>query len=122
MIGEPRNVCLQCGETREVVKAKGYTCATLSGYETVEVDEEWDQHHWRDWSDSELDRIGVSPHRRGENRRTSWVNMEFVVRESICDQQGHVYPEDTDDADSLYFGEPKDLCVRCYTRTGGSNE
>lgn len=121
MTREPRSVCLQCGETREAVKANGYTCATLSGYETVEVDEEWDRHHWRDWSDSELDRIGVSPHRRDENRRTVWRDMEFVVLQSICDQQGHVY-ESTDDPDSYHFGVPKDLCIRCYTRTGEAEQ
>lgn len=122
MIGEPRNVCLQCGETREAVKANGYTCATLSGYETVEVDEEWDQHHWRDWSDSELDRIGVSPHRREENRRTGWADMEFVALLSICDRQGHVYPESADDPDSFCYGIPKDLCIRCFTRKGGTEQ
>jgi hypothetical protein len=122
MSGAPRNVCLQCGETREAVKANGYSCATLSGYETVEVDQEWERHHWRDWSDSELDRMGVSPHRRAENRRTLSWDMEFVVLQSICDQQEHVYSEDAGDPDSYHFGVPKDLCIRCYTRTGETGQ
>ena len=83
MSGEPKDVCLQCGECRAAVAEHGYSCATLTGYETVEADETWERHHWRDWSDQELASVGISPHRWGENRRTLWQELEFEIARSI---------------------------------------
>lgn len=101
------DACLQCGESRESVKRNKYFCATLTGYETVEVQDEWERHHWRDWSDAELRGMGIEPHLWNANRRTHIYNLEFVIAESHCYREGHREP------DPEYSG--KDHCPVCWT-------
>lgn len=51
--------CLHCDQTRAVVKANGYYCATV-GHDW-ECQEEWPRHRWADWTDKELAGMGVLP-------------------------------------------------------------
>lgn len=100
--------CLQCGESREAVKAERLYCATLTGYETPEVDEEWERHHWRDWSDAELERMGIHPTLREANRRTLAQDLQFVRGQSVClTREQHVI-------DTTDMGPPDYVCVVCW--------
>ena len=100
------NTCLQCEQSREAVRRNRYFCATVSGYWVVETDEEWDQHHWRDWSDAELRRLKIEPSLWNANRRTPWRDLEFAILESICMRNGHIEPD-------LEMSGP-DHCPRCW--------
>lgn len=115
-MSEPKDVCLQCNQTRTQVKAEGTYCATTTGYEVVETQDEWDRHHWCDWTDAEFRRMGIKPRFWDEHRRTNIYDLELVMQESYCDDHGHVGPTNTQDPESFYYGVPGDLCVRCYTR------
>lgn len=98
--------CLQCHESKESVKANKYFCATVSGYEYREVDQEWDKHHWRDWSDAELRSFGIHPDLWDANRRTDHDSLQYVWMESECMREGHREPE-------LEWSGP-DRCPRCF--------
>lgn len=100
--------CLQCHESKEAVKANKYFCATMSGYEYREVDQEWEKHHWRDWSDSELKEFGIHPDLWNANRRTDYDSLQYVWMESQCLRKGHVELDPDDD-----FYTPN-RCERCF--------
>jgi hypothetical protein len=80
---------------------------TVSGYETPEIQDEWERHHYRDWSDSELSREGLHPDQFDEYRRAHIYTLEFPAREAWCRQEGH-FPID------LEYSGP-DICPGCYT-------
>ena len=107
--GRAENVCLQCGESRESVRANEYICATVSGYEYREVDQEWERHHWRDWSDAELRRLGITEWRWNRARRMLAADLEWERIESICDREGHKEASGEFAADF-----PRGRCVRCF--------
>lgn len=100
------DTCLQCGQTRAEVKANNTYCATVTGYEVVETLDEWDRHHWRDWSDKELERHGLDPSMWDANRRTGIYDLEWPARESHCLLNGHREPNPE------WFGA--DICPVCY--------
>lgn len=102
------DTCLQCGEARAVVKANGYSCATLTGYETVEADEVWERHHWRDWSDAELQRMGIHPTLWKDNRRTDVQDLHLVHGQSACIRRERHVIDTTD------MGPPDNVCVCCW--------
>ena len=106
-MGLPTNVCLQCEESREAVKAEKLFCGLVGGYEYREVYAEWDKHHWRDWTDAELKDAGLTPSRWNANRRTSVTDLEWPARESWCEVEGH-FPI------NLEHSGP-DRCPWCYT-------
>lgn len=110
--------CLQCGQTREEVKKYGTFCATLSGYEAVEGQDEWDRHHWRDWSNAELKRFGIHPSLWEANRRTGIYSLEGPIRTSSCMKNGHTYPKPWHPPMPgwLLDALPKDVCTTCYTQ------
>ena len=116
-MSEPKDTCLQCGQSREEVKRNDTYCATVTGYEVVEGLDEWDRHHWRDWSDADLKRHGIHPSLWAEHRRTGIYDLEFPARESHCMANGHTYPRPWHppmhrDLLDMY---PADLCLVCYT-------
>lgn len=117
MSGLPKDVCLQCGQSRAQVAHEGTFCATVSGYETVETLDEWERHHWSDWSDSELAAWGIKPHMWDENRRTNIYDLEFPASASYCEDHGHAFPTGTDDPSNMDYGLPTTLCLRCWTDT-----
>lgn len=100
------DTCLQCHQTRYEVRTNNTYCSTVSGYEYVEVDDEWERHHWRDWSDAELRNMDIHPNFWDRNRRTPIQDLEYVWMESKCFEEGHV-PED------LNYAGP-DRCPRCF--------
>lgn len=113
----PKDTCLQCGKTRE--EAKDYwnqPCATATGYEVIEGLDEWDRHHWRDWSDTELKRHGLHPSLWDANRRTDIYNLEFPARESHCIDHGHTYPKPWHPPMHKWLLDalPPDICTVCY--------
>lgn len=105
-MSEAIDTCLQCGQSRAEVKANDTYCATVTGYETIETLDEWDRHHWRDWSDAELKRHGLDPSKWNAHRRTGIYDLEWPARESHCLRVGHTEP----DAD--WAGV--DVCPVCY--------
>lgn len=102
----PKDTCLQCGQSREEVRANDTYCATVSGYEYEEVDAEWDRHHWRDWSDAEL-RGYILPEFFEQHRRDSMQDLGYAP----CDhtERGHMYPE----RDDPEWGLKVDQCMEC---------
>lgn len=81
----PKDTCLQCGQTRAQAKIEGPYCVASSGHEAVETEDEWDRHHWRDWSDAEFRHMGINPHLWDEHRRTNIYDLDNVIGESYCD-------------------------------------
>lgn len=71
----PVDTCLQCGCTRQQVKDENLVCGILGGYEYREVEVEFDKHHWRDWSNTELSRYGIKPAAYEKYRRASWADL-----------------------------------------------
>lgn len=107
----PENTCLQCDKTREEVKDYfNSPCATATGYEVVETLDEWDRHHWRDWSAMELNRMGIHASFYENNKRTNIYDLEFVIMQSICLKEGHVPGRGND-----HFEAPEYVCMRCYS-------
>lgn len=99
----PVGTCLQCHQSRKEVKANNTYCATVDYF--GECQEEWERHHWRDWSDAELRQIRVLPEFMGLYRRTSIEDLQFVD----CSHQGREHtPWDGDD------GPPPYICVGCW--------
>lgn len=114
-----KDTCLQCGQTREEVKREGTFCATITGYEVIETKDEWERHHWRDWSDAELKAQGIHPSLWDANRRADIYDLEWDARASLCMERGHRYfhwhPPMHLDRLSLH---PPNVCTVCYeTRT-----
>lgn len=108
---EPTDTCLQCSQSRKTVKRDGTYCATVSGYEYTEIQDEWPRHHWRDWSDKELSEAGIHPSLWGQNRRTNIYNLEIAACASSCMENGHVYP---DPADKFFIEGTQNYCMRCW--------
>lgn len=88
-MAEPR--CLHCDQTRAQIKANQTICGTVSGYEYVELDEEWPRHHWNDWTNKRLARFGIRPEAFERHRRTQITQFQWAA----CDDtvQGHHYPK-----------------------------
>lgn len=115
--------CLQCGQTKALVKREGTYCATVEGYEYVETRDEWERHHWRDWSNTELERHGLHPSLWDENRRTNVYDLEFPARASHCMENGHTYPKPWHPPMAKWKLDafPADLCMCCYEQTGSQH-
>jgi len=101
--------CLQCGETKASIKAQGIiACCTMSVGEYAEVNDEWPQHRWKDWTDTELSRAGVMPeaferHRRTDASTFQWISCIDTVR-------GHIIADKSSDLDfASYIGQ----CILC---------
>ena len=95
--------CLQCGQTREQVKANGTYCATVDHY--GECQDGWPRHRWRDWSDAELARLRILPEFMELYRRTDVDDFQFID----CEHQGREHkPWDEPD------GPPEWVCVGCW--------
>lgn len=103
----PVGTCLQCGQTKEEVKANNTICGIEGGYEYVELLEEWAKHHWRDWSDKELNSTAVSPEFHHLYRRVMASSFEWIV----CEHStfGHsIMKEDEPD-----YGVKAGACFKC---------
>lgn len=103
----PKDTCLQCEQTREEVKRNDTICGIEGGYECIELIAEWDRHHWRDWSDTELLSFGILPKFFDQHRRDSASSMECAPCEHT--KYGHSYAGPTD----IDLGIPADECIRC---------
>lgn len=111
----PVDTCLQCGETRAVVKANNYYCATVDYY--GECQEEWARHRWADWTDTELARINILPEHMNKYRRINGADFQFID----CTHRGRDHtPWDGNPDD----GPPPYVCIGCWadTREGQTNE
>lgn len=116
--------CLQCGQTKYQVKRERTFCATVTGHEVVETQDEWSRHHWRDWSDAELTKHGIHPSLWDENRRTNVYDLEFPARVSHCMENGHTHPKPWRPPMAAWKLDafPADLCLVCYTQTGKTQQ
>lgn len=107
----PIDTCLQCGKTREEVKDYyNSPCATASYGETVEGLDDWDRHHWRDWSNKTLLAIGIFPEYFAEYRREDYYALPYAACEHT--KRGHAYPL-KDDAE---WGLSVNECLDCGHR------
>lgn len=119
-MSRPEDVCLQCGQSRVEVKVNGTFCATVTGYEVIETLDDWDRHHWRDWSDAELRRHGIDPSLWEQHRRTDIYDLEWPERKSHCMKNGHTYPRlwHPPMHKWLMDAHPPNRCVICYETKG----
>ena len=105
--------CLHCHQTKAQVKANKTFCATVDYY--GDCMDAWPQHRWKDWSDKELNALGVLPEHYGKYRRCNVHDFNLID----CTHQGiqhHTLPDD----DYL----PDYVCVRCWAdarETGNPN-
>ena len=104
---EPVGTCLQCGQTREQVKANDTICGIEGGYEYVELVAEWPKHHWRDWSDKELDGAKIRPEFWDRYRRASVSYFEWTA----CEHStfGHRIMDEDRDEYLIKAGQ----CIKC---------
>src|SRR5690606_22983548 len=114
MSAVPKDRCLQCGKSREQVKNYfDSPCATASGYEVVEGLDDWERHHWRDWSDAELRRSGIKPEFFNEHRRDDWYDLPYAPCEHTG--RGHSFPE-RDEYFEKWLMEERGVCRACGKR------
>lgn len=108
--------CLQCGERRSKVRAESLFCCTISGYETPEVDQEWERHRWRDWTDRQLDAAGIKPEVFDKHRRTLAGHLQWVDCDDL--RRGHVLA----DAESVaaMFADREGQCIACGHQVEGA--
>lgn len=103
--------CLQCGKSREQVKDYyDSRCATATYGETVEGLDDWDRHHWRNWSNKSLLGAGILPQYFDEHRRDDVYSLQYAPCEHT--KWGHTYPKGNE-AD---WGLSTDQCVHCGHR------
>jgi hypothetical protein len=104
--------CLQCGETRGAIKAGvrangAHYCVTLTGYETVEIDQEWDRHRFRPWGNTALKTAGIAKHAYAKHRLSDIDALQWAACEDTI--RGHaVLPYDEPD-----FGTVAGQCISC---------
>lgn len=110
MSGLPVDVCLQCEQSRAEVKANDTICGIEGGYEYKEIEAECPRHHWRDWSDKELDLSWILPERYGDYRRARLVDLQYAPCEDT--RGGHLYPLEDDPEWGISVGQ----CVECGKR------
>ncbi|MSS84512.1 hypothetical protein FYJ24_06985 [Actinomycetaceae bacterium WB03_NA08] len=110
----PVGTCLQCDQSRETVKSEKTYCATVTGYECVETQDEWPRHHWRDWSDKELSGAGLHPSLWDQHRRTNIYDLEWPARTSRCMEKGHIYPDLTNTENREFYRGMEHVCMCCY--------
>lgn len=103
--------CLHCDETKASLKREGIAlCGIVSGYYEPELTDEWPRHRWADWTDRELDRMGIRPEAYDKHRRTLILHMEWVGCEDT--KRGHV-PSDGSAEDFEFLGVRKGQCIAC---------
>jgi hypothetical protein len=100
---------LQCGQARSTVRAERLFCCTLSRGEVTEIDQEWEHHRWRDWTDTDLDRAGIKPAAYDKHRRTDigvlpWVDCDDTKR-------GHVAADE--EAVAAMWVDRVGQCISC---------
>lgn len=107
----PVVTCLQCGESRDAVKAGRNYCVVMEGYETPEVAHEWAHHRWADWTDAELERFGVKPEAYERHRRDDALTFQWVA----CDDtlRGHVYATSVEADDLELLNMKPGRCFLC---------
>lgn len=106
---DPNQECLQCGETRAVVKTNGYICGIMGGGEYNELVEDWPTHRWADWNDKALASAGIKSEAFHKHRRTSFTDLQWVA----CDDtvRGHILA--TAETDYEFFGARIGQCITC---------
>ncbi len=111
------DTCLQCGKSREQVKDYyDSPCATATYGETVEGLDDWDRHHWRDWSNKSLLAAGILPEHFEDHRRDDVYSLPYAPCEHT--KWGHRYPEQ----DEPDFGFTTDRCVHCGETKGTADD
>jgi hypothetical protein len=101
--------CLQCGQKRSTVRAESLYCCTISGYETPEVDQEWDRHRWKDWSDRELDRYGVKASAYAKHRKTDFGVLPWID----CDDTKRGHSPADEEAVGAMWADRVGQCLWC---------
>lgn len=109
MSGLPKDVCLQCEQSRAEVKAKNTICGIEEGYEYRELVAEWPRHHWRDWPDKALAGAGIIPERYEDYRRSPGMTLQYAACEDTV--RGHVLA--TNERDYEDFGAHIGQCIAC---------
>lgn len=97
------DTCLQCGQTKAEVREKGTYCALEGGFES----DEWENHHWRDWSDEELSFTGLLPEFFALYRRVSIFDCQWPSCEHS--KLGHNILEQEDSEYKVKAGQ----CFNC---------
>lgn len=109
--------CLQCDETKASIKAERIAvCGIVSGYYEPELTDEWPRHRWKDWTDRELDRMGIKPEAYEKHRRTLVRHLEWVGCEDT--KRGHAPA--TEESDWEDFGCRIGQCIACGQVPGSS--
>lgn len=100
--------CLHCGETRAWAKVPGRICGIESGYEYRKLEHEWPRHRWANWTDKELDYMGVKPEAFEKHRRTDALTFQWIA----CDDtvRGH-HPATADCVPD--FASEIGQCIAC---------
>lgn len=112
MSGLPVDTCLQCEQSRAEVKANDTICGIEGGYEYVELEAEWPRHHWRDWSNAELDVMAwIKPERYSDYRRARLADLQYAHCEDTI--RGHKPLLEAPDKDDYFWGMKKGQCVEC---------
>ena len=101
------DTCLQCGQTRAGVKRDETFCGVEEGYEHMELGAEWPRHHWRDWSNTELNQAGINPDVWDSYRRVSVFAFDYPP--CADRQRGHTPAARTDPDGWFVAGK----CVDC---------
>lgn len=101
--------CLQCGEKRSRARSESLFCCTVSVGEQTEVDQEWEHHRWADWTDRELDRVGIKAAAYDKHRRTAATLLSWVD----CDDTKIGHSPADEDAVGAMWVDRIGQCLRC---------
>lgn len=101
--------CLQCDEDYYAVKAQKLPCEIWGGYEYYECEEQWTNHRWADWKDSELAHHGVHADAYEKHRRTNVLTLPYTP----CEETIHGHTPATTFGDQLYAGVSLGTCIDC---------
>lgn len=103
--------CLQCGKSRTEVKDRyNSPCATATYGETIEGLDDWERHHWRDWSDTELAGNGILPDFFDQHRRDDIYALPYAP--CLHTTSGHTVIRESD----TEWGQTAGDCWDCGAR------
>jgi len=103
------DVCLQCGESRESVKANEYICGIMGGGEYNELIMDWPTHRWADWNDRELTAAGIKSGSFHKYRRTPIQSLPYSDCKDMV--RGHILA--TKETDYRDYGAKIGQCIDC---------
>lgn len=98
--------CLHCDQTRAQIKTNNTICGTETGYEYIELDEEWPRHRWGNWTDKNLAGFGILPDAFDRYRRIQITQVQWIGCADTT--TGHAYAREDNE-----WGDLKDRCFGC---------